>query len=233
MSNEMLQQKFTYEQHHTFCFHRPCPPNELPTELHTPELRPVLHLLRRDLELLYGLEEEEYCPGGMKPGFITLLGMLTGLDMLASMYCGEGPMDEKHKSAQDLLDKNGFDSIRLHQSGRKNIRFLTEVAGLTKQEAAFLWTVRNSLAHTYSLNTSEKAYRNNSVTTAKPAGKLIDIGEDANSKKYVLNLWELKKVFLKSVENLRKLLETAEMSSDVRKRFCGHVQSSGYIKIEK
>lgn len=227
----MKQLEFSIQQHLEFCFHRPCPIDELPAELHDPELRPVLHLLRRDLELVYGSEEERYCPGSMKPPLVVLLAMLCGFDMLSAMLSGEDPISDDYKKAQKLLDKNGF-KIKLYEVGKKYRRFMQEIAGLTKQEAAFLFVLRNSLAHMYSLNISDKAYRDNSVTTDPPNGKLIDVHANGSTKRYVLNLWKLKDKFLKAVAQLRTHIESSPEGSEARKIFQDHAKNSGYITIE-
>ena len=166
----------------------------------------------------------------MKPPLIVLLAMLCGFDLLSAMYSGEGPISDEYKKAQALLDANNF-KIKLHEVGKKYRRFLEEVAGLTKQEAAFLYVLRNSLAHMYSLNVSDKAYRNNSVTTDAPNGDLIKVHQHA-PKKYVLNLWELKGRFLKAVAALKAQIEASPAGSELRLNFNEHAKKSGYIVIE-
>lgn len=227
----MSQSDFTFDQHLEFCFLPPCPPTELPPALHNPELRPVVHLLRRDLELIYGPEEEAFCPASMKPPLVVLLAMLCGFDMLAAMLSGEDPIDEVEKEAQALLKANGY-SINIYQVNRKYQLFLREIAGLNEQEAALLLVLRNSLAHTYSLNVNKKAYRNNSVTADRPNGKLITILDETNPKKYIVNLWELKACFLKSVASFKEHLESSAPESESRGNFTTHMKESGYIHIE-
>lgn len=229
----MLQAGFSYDQHVEFCFHPPCQPAGLPPPLHNPELRPVLHLLRRDLVLIYGPEEEAYCPASMKPAFIALLSMLCGFDMLSAMYFGEDPISDDYRRAQKLLDENGLKDIRLYQAGRKYKRFLIEVGKLSELEGAFLWVLRNSLAHTYSLNLSEKSYRNNSITAVPSDGTLLKVDSTLNPRRYVLNLWELKKRFLATASNFKILLKSAAPQSELRLAFEKQVQSCGYIKVEK
>jgi len=207
---------FSFEQHLSYCFHKPCQPNDLPVDLHNPELRPILHLLRRDLEGLYGAESETYSHDSMKPPFILLLGMLCGFDLLSSMYYGEESVSADYRRAQELLDRNGF-SIHLHESGKKFRLFLTKVAHLDEQEAAFLLVLRNSVVHTYSLNLDKKKYRDNSIVIDPPIDQLLKIEQLGNKKKYILNLWELKKRFLESIINLQDLLRDSLPGSEERR----------------
>jgi len=227
----MSPTNFTFDRHLEFCFLSPCPPADLPAELHNPELRPVLHLLRRDLELVYGPEQEHYCPASMKPPLVVLLAMLCGFDMMSSMMFGDDPIDEDEKKAQEILKTNGS-KVKIHQSNRKYQLFLREIAQLDEQEAALLAVIRNSLAHTYSLNVSKKAYRNNSVTTDPPDGHLITVSANGTEKKYVLNLWELKSRFLKSAANFKQRLNASAAVSEERKIFVSQMVESGYIRIE-
>lgn len=227
----MEQSTFTFKQHLEFCFLPPCPPSNLPPALHSQSLRPVLHLLRRDLEGVYGPEREKFIKKSMKPPLIVLLAMLCGFDLLAAMLCGEDPIDEDERKAQVLLNANGF-SIKIYQINRKYQLFLREIAGLSEQEATLLLVLRNSLAHTYSLNVSKKAYRNNSVTTDPPTGQLISILGSSTKKKYIVSLWDLKSCFLKSITDFRRHLESSPPESAVRSKFLNHMKESGYIQIE-
>ncbi len=227
----MNPNEFTFEQHLEYCFLPPCKPEELPAALHNPELRPVLHLLRRDIELIYGEEKISYRNEGMKPPFVVLLAILCGFDMLSAMLFGDDPISEDGKKAQALLDSAKI-PIKVYEVGKKYQRFLREVSGLSERDAAFLYVLRNSLAHTYSLNVSTKAYRYNSVTTDPPNGHLIEISENMNPKKYIVNVWELKRCYLHSIDKLKELLQASKPESDLRSRFKKHVKESGYIVVE-
>lgn len=156
----------------------PCPVSELPQELVSSGERPVLHLLRRDLEHLY-LKENRFGPDGNdthKAPYLAAMGILTGIDMMAKFY---------------------------NDSGRPGVifkRFLQEVCGVSYAEAKFAWEFRNALHHSYSL---DLGILSNTVFTTEVAN--VHWYSVSNGEHRV-TLWGLKRFFFFAIEKYKALL---------------------------
>lgn len=199
-------------------FIAPCDISVLPSEMQKTGERPLLYLIRRDLEKIYRkeqfLEPSQFDEHG--PPFLACLGMMAGIDLIARFYI--------------RLTRNG----RRTHSGDIFKEFLRRIVKLKKREAEFLWAFRNSLAHSYGL-TLEDSYSGDSVEVASGTQEgswLTKRRRQRNRKKiwqYVVNLWELKSLFLhKVIPKARQVAENPE-NKTIQRRFLRRYIESGRI----
>lgn len=154
----------------------PCAVLELPQELRTSGERPVLHLLRRDLEHLY-LKENRFGADGddaHRAPYLAAMGILTGIDLMASFYSTEGRPGVIFK------------------------KFLLEVCAVPQAEAIFTWKFRNALHHSYSLDLG--ILENTVFTTEVNNNPWHTINGRTH---HVVNLWGLKRFFFFAVEKFK------------------------------
>ncbi|MDO8804935.1 MAG: hypothetical protein Q7R35_10915 [Elusimicrobiota bacterium] len=156
----------------------PCPVSELPQELRISGERPVLYLLRRDLEHLY-LKESKFGPDEEdqhKAPYLAAMGILTGFDLMAKFYNNAGESGEIFK------------------------RFIVEVCGLPIEEAGFVWKFRNALHHSYSL---DLRLSENVVFTTEVNG---NSWHTVNNAVHYVNLWGLKRFFITEINRFKAKL---------------------------
>ena len=188
-------------------FLKPCAVNALPQELKDSGERPVLHLLRRDLQHLY-LQEDVLQPNDQnehKAPYLATMGILTGIDLMAKFYCGQG---------------------RKKASGRIFKKFLIDIGELSSSEADFAWKFRNALHHSYSLHISERLLGKIIFTTAI-SGHASWHTSDGQID--YINFWNLKALFLKLIVKYHERLRT---SITLKHKFADEYEQAGRIFVQ-
>lgn len=219
-----INANLVFDDHLRNCFIEPCEPRKLPKFLF-PGLRPTLHLLRRDLEQLYCAEDVKYKKEGLKPPFLVLSGILTGMDLMSNLYCGEEELNEDVIRGNRILREAG-NPRRLSEFGSKFQKFLREVGGMSDVEARLLWNLRSSVAHSYALAFRDKGFEDFEISIEYP-DKLLRY----EKCRYTVNLWNLKASFLEAVRIFKVKLESADAVQ--REIFTGEMVSRGYIYIDQ
>lgn len=161
----------------------PCDVADLDHELLESGERPVLHLLRRDLEHLY-LKENLFSPTSLrrhKAPYLAAMGIFTGIDLMAKFYSEKGMSGEVFK------------------------KFFIEVCGESFEDAEFAWEFRNALHHSYSLSLR---FRKNTIFTTAING---DGWHTCRDGIHCVNLWGLKKFFLLAVEKYKAKIYADEL----------------------
>lgn len=156
----------------------PCDVHDLPSELLESGERPVLHLLRRDLEQLY-LKENRFSSevaDQHKAPYLAAMGIFTGLDLMAKFYSDKGFSGDVFK------------------------KFLIDVCAESSDEADFAWDLRNAIHHSYSLSLR---LRKNTVFTTKANAQVWH--EQSSGINYV-NLWGLKRFFFESIRKFKAMI---------------------------
>lgn len=220
---------FSFDQHVEYFFLPPCEVEALPDPLKVWKYRPVLHLLRRDLQQLYGAED--VLAGKMATPFIALSSMMTGFDILSALFAAE-EQDAELIRAAEILKPHGLESKLVSGIGAKFRKFLTDCAALSEEDADFIWCIRCSVIHTYSLKLAKNKFRFVSVSTdamGAPVCRLQLVAPQEGTL-HMLSLWDLKKTFLKAIFTFKTKLENAK-DSPLGSRFLAGVKKSGYIQI--
>ena len=214
----------TFDDHFQNCFIEPCAPKDLPKKLFR-GLRPTLHLLRRDLELLYGKEAVQYQKDGLKPPFLVLTGIMTGIDLMSNLYCGEDEVSEHVIRGNQLLREAG-NPKRLSEFGAKFKKFLREVGGMADNDIRLLWNLRGSVVHSYGLVFRDKGFEDLELSVEE-SEQLIKF----EKCRYTVNLWQLKTKFLDMIRIFRKKLENPDPA--LRLVFEREMVARGYIYIDQ
>lgn len=212
----------TFEDHVRNCFIAPCKPKELPGDLFD-GLRPTLHLLRRDLELLYRPEAVQYERDGLKPPFLVLTGMMTGFDLMSNLYWGEEELSEETRSGNAIL-KAANHPKRLSEIGSKFRRFLSEVGGMDATQVKILWNLRGAVVHSYALAFRDEGFEDFEISVDEP-GALLGY----RNKRYTINLWALKKEFLRLVAEFKLRLSSPD--ERLESTFTNEMIQRGYIFV--
>lgn len=183
----------------------PRPPKRLPKHLRGSGHRSLLHLLRRDLQALYGPESHFGLAGKVKhkAPVLAALGMMVGLDLLSTLSCP----DELRRKVGPRFDW-----------------FLGEFSVQDEAwKAAFLRDLRHSLAHRYSMRVhAQGSFRFS--TSAEYEDWVVRVGEE-----YVVNLWGLKDLFLQTIGRYEVALGSTPA---LRQRFHErYKQDGGAIKV--
>lgn len=226
--------EFSYAEHVQYCFHRPCPKDDLPKPLRDYGYRPVLHLLRRDLQPIYGEEGQE--AGELKPPFVVLSAIMTGFDILSALSSDSDPEHSDFLRARELLKPHSLEYTVTAQLGLKFRRFLKDYASLSPEDAEFMWRIRGSVVHTYSLTLARTIYPYVTVENgAVPASASMiqrrpSIVGEKQVTEHVLYLRRMKGTFLEAVERFRRAVETAELKP-LGQNFLKQMKRSGYIQV--
>ncbi len=201
----------------------PCPKEKLPPALRQSGERPILHLLRRDLEQLYR-KEEFRTPDRLNdmhgPPFFSCIGILSGIDTLARFVTAEA--DRKGKKVGE---------------GRKFQSFLKKIIGMHKYDARIIWALRNALSHSYIPRLDDPLYK--TVRVIISDGTMQDhwltrgyIRKGRQRQRvFTINLWELKELFLGHIiPRAREALKNPK-SRMLRKRFVHRYETHGRIYV--
>lgn len=181
---------------------KPCQVNQLPQDLQNSGRRPVLHLLRRDLEHLYKEEHELYDAelARHKAPFLATIGILSALDLMAKFY---GYAPRPHARTVRRRSINGL-QFRT---------FLTHIGGLSRRDATLMWNLRNSLIHSYTLRLAKPHSRAGVSITTGPDHASWYVRQRAGRRPcFIVNMWGLKKLLLATVAGYQSAL------SDQRRR---------------
>lgn len=199
----------------------PCAIEALPTELRESGERPILHLLRRDLERLY--RREEFLAPDTRddmhgPPFFASLGILAGIDTLARFVTPE--LNRKGKRIRE---------------GDKFQSFLTRIVGMRKYEARIMWALRNALSHSYMLRLEDSLHKRARVIlrdgTTEDYWLSRGFFRDGRERRrvFIVNLWELKRLFLEEIIPTAKAALQNPKSRTLRKRFIRRYETHGRI----
>ena len=163
--------------------------------------RSILYLLRRDLQDQYGKESDP--PGKIISPLLTTLGIMLGFELLTKYWSGH-----YKTKAKDIEN------------------FLKNVAKLSAIQSVILTQLRHALAHGYCLQT--KGYDGNMyafwLDDNKDGSKVIE----KKDSKYIINIWELKKLFIKTIWKYQNFLA---QSSDLEGKFMSTNANLGELKI--
>jgi hypothetical protein len=165
--------------------------------------RPLLYLLRRDLQNQYGKEVDP--SSSILSPLLTGLGVMVGFEVLTKLWTGD--------------PHAGTDRIE---------EFLKNICSLPERDAIALTQFRHALAHGYRLQThrhKDQQMYSFSVSD-NPDGKECTV--DLGSCSFEVNLWRLKDLFLAAIKTYRCLLEA---SSDLQRKFMVTKANIGEIEI--
>jgi hypothetical protein len=175
-----------------------------PNEECADDRRPLLYLLRRDLQNQYGKEADP--PSSILCPLLTGLGVMVGFELLTKLWTGD-----RHARPEQIEE------------------FLKNICSLPERDVIALAQFRHALAHGYGLQTrrpkDQQIY--SFFVSDLPEGKecIADLG----SGLFEVNLWRLKDLFLTAIKKYRCLLEA---SSDLQHKFMVTKANIGEIEIK-
>lgn len=146
--------------------------------------RPLLYLIRRDLQNQYG-KESENSQQVVSP-LLTSLGIMIGIELLTKYWSGD------------------------HEAGTSKIEeFLQTISSLSKQKAIALAQFRHAIAHGYRLQTTRKKDQQTYIFSLSDDQEATECIVEKSSLNFLVNLWKLKGLFLESIKNCRSILEAS------------------------
>lgn len=171
--------------------------------------RPVLYVLRRDLEKLYGSEKRRYIKNHKAP-MLAVLGMMAGMDLMAKLHFGKTS----------------------NLGGKKFKQFLQNYGKLSKGQAKALYQYRCALAHNYglfSIDRKGKQYKF-SLDDSQSNRKLI---QKIGNNQYHINFWQMKKFFLYCIGELESRLRNPNYPNHntLLNHFTNVMKEIGYVKV--
>ena len=176
-------------------------------------IRPLLFLLRRDLQGQYLKEEESPVNDGIRSPLLTCLGIMIGFELMTKLWSGRLEFDRK-------LTKKFL--MRIPSTGFR----------LNADQAEALIRFRNAIAHSYSLTDMDRngqKYRFKVDANHLRENEVIAVIPRANERQVYINAWWLKKMFLDSVCQYRHKLEN---DLDLQCKFMVCQGELGRIRIE-
>lgn len=204
-----------------YFFLPPCDVEALPVELQQSGERPILHLLRRDLEKIYDKEGIYHTCKPIKhgPPMLVCAGILMGIDMLSRFFVAECKRAKKRKRIPD---------------GERFKIYLTRIGGLPRKEANFLWAFRCALSHSYGLVLRTRSSKKTGVilTTDNKMSHWLVENNKGKIKHFTINMWGLKKLFFDLIQKAKSVLNNNKRTL-IRKRFRDHYNSHGFIVVLK
>jgi hypothetical protein len=175
-----------------------------PNEECADDRRPLLYLLRRDLQNQYG--KEAHPPSKVFSPLLTGLGIMVGFEVLTKLWTGN------HDVRTEQIEE-----------------FFKNICSLPEGKAIALAQFRHALAHGYRLQTlRHRDWQMYSFSVSDvPDGKecIADLG----SYFFEVNLWRLKDLFITAIKKYRCLLES---SSDLQRKFMVTKANIGEIEIK-
>lgn len=150
-----------------------------------PEGDGILFHLRRDLEKLYGTEQEY--SGDPSHTMLAMMGILAGLDYLSKVY-------STHKHS-----RNRF------------VELIKDLCNMTNDDSEAVYQLRCALVHYVSLSTiSDCSHRKGAkfifkVTDANSAPLIQELSDLGSEVSYRISFWELKRAFLKVIRELENI----------------------------
>lgn len=165
--------------------------------------RPLLYLLRRDLQNQYGKEVDS--PSKILSPLLTSLGIMVGFDVLTKLWSG------KHNTETAQIEE-----------------FLKNICNLHEERSVALAQFRHALAHGYRLHTvrcKDKQTYSFSVSDILNGKECIT---DLGGYLFEINIWCLKDLFIAAIKEYRRLLDTSE---DFQRKFMVAKANIGEIEI--
>ncbi|OGP67008.1 MAG: hypothetical protein A2031_05385 [Deltaproteobacteria bacterium RBG_19FT_COMBO_43_11] len=164
----------------------------------------LMYLLRRDLQNQYG--QEDGPPVKVKSPLLTCLGIMVGFELLTKLWSGE------HETCSALIEN-----------------FLNKVAQLQNHKSVALVQFRHAIAHGYRLGIKrkkDKKFYSFVVDDTSDCHECIQ--EVVDSQNFLVNIWKLKKLFLYSIKEYKRLLEA---DFDLQKKFMVCLANLGDVQI--
>ena len=140
---------------------------------YTEKYRSTLHLLRRDLEELYGKEGD--CEGLIKAPFLCALGIMSGIELLTKIYVGKAKTD------------------------RSDIIEFIKICGIKKAKA--IYQFRCALSHGYGLNAVDRGGKKYRFQLTEE--KCGDMMQEMEEGLYRISIIRLKEEFVRCIEYLK------------------------------
>lgn len=165
-----------------------------------------LHLLRIDLEKIYGSEKRRYIKKNKSP-LLASLGIMSGIDLLTKLWVG---------------------NISTRSKNFKS--FLENMCSLTANDSEVIYQFRCALTHNYGLYATDKKYE--FILNDSPSNSILL--RKIKSKKYHISLWEMKKLFLGCIKEYESRLRNPNYKhySDLLNKFMNTVKEIGYFEIK-
>jgi hypothetical protein len=166
----------------------------------------ALHLLRIDLEKIYGSEKRRYIKKNKSP-LLASLGIMSGIDLLTKLWVGN-----ISTRSQDFQS------------------FLKSMGSLTANDAEVIYQLRCGLTHNYGLYATDKKYE--FILDDSPSNSTLL--RRINTKKYHVSFWEMKKLFLGCIKEYESRLRNSNYKnhSDLLNKFMNTVKEIGHFEIK-
>lgn len=174
-----------------------------PNETQPDDSRPILYLLRRDLQNQYG--EETEVPSQVLSPFLTGLGIMVGIEILTKLWSGD------------------------HNAGTLKIEdFLKSICSLSDEKAIALAQFRHALAHSYSLETIRRKNKKVYTFVVSDVATESECITELGNLKFRISIWRLKDLFLAAIKEYYRLLY---ISSDLQSKFMVAKANMGEVEI--
>ena len=174
----------------------------------------ILYHLRRDLEKLYG-PEDEFNSNSSLHAMLAMMGMLAGIDYLSRIY-------SSHHNGSRL----------------KFIEVITDICDIVSDDAEAIYQLRCAIVHSVALsNISSCSYRKGTnyifnITDELP--QLIEQVSDFGSEvKYRVSFFQMKKAFIKIILQLEKIARDVDHRKNSQViNMVGQMHSEKILKAE-
>ena len=174
-----------------------------PNETQADDSRPILYLLRRDLQNQYG--EETEVPSQVLSPFLTGLGIMVGIEILTKLWSGD------------------------HNAGTLKIEdFLKSICSLSDEKAIALAQFRHALAHGYRLETIRRKNKKVYTFVVSDVATESECITELGNLKFRISIWRLKDLFLAAIKEYHRLLY---ISSDLQSKFMVAKANMGEVEI--
>ena len=175
-----------------------------PNEECPDDRRPLLYLLRQDYQNQYGKETDR--PSQIISPLLTGLGTMVGFEVLSKLWSGD------HNASTQVIED-----------------FLKNICGLSEGKAIALAQFRHALAHGYTLHTIRHKDKKEYSFSLNDSFNGKECITDRGDYLFEVNIWNLKKLFLKAIKEYRRLLK---LSSDLQSKFIVAKANIGEIEIK-
>lgn len=174
-----------------------------PNENQADDRRPILYLLRRDLQNQYGKETET--PTQVLSPFLTGLGIMVGIEVLTKLWSGD------------------------HNAGTEKIEdFLKSICSLPNEKATALAQFRHALAHGYRLETTRRKDKQVYTFVVSDVARESECITELGNLKFQISIWRLKDLFLAAIKEYHRILH---ISSDLQSKFMVAKANIGEVEI--
>jgi hypothetical protein len=174
-----------------------------PNEPQADDSRPILYLLRCDLQNQYGKETET--PALVLSPLLTGLGIMVGIEVLTKLWSGD------------------------HNAGTGEIEeFLKSVCSLPGEMATALAQFRHALAHGYRLETIRRKDKQVYIFVVSDVATECECITELGDFKFRISIWRLKDLFLMAITECHRLLHA---SSEQQSKFMVAKANIGEVEI--